>query len=83
MTPTNESKIHQPSVSEVLREESWPITRKGRVEEVRVELESGGYAIRYRVTVWDPPREPFLRQMFNDNTAADDFLDKVMDQSRR
>jgi len=74
---------HQPKPNEVIRDESWQITRRGKVEEVTVEVEGIGPVIRYRVIVWDPPREPFLRQMFNDNTAADDFLDRLMDQARR
>jgi hypothetical protein len=74
---------HDPHPREVIREEEWFILRRAVVEEVEVPIQSGGAAIRYRVEVWDPPREPFIRQMFNDPVAASDFLDNLKDQAVR
>lgn len=74
---------HDPKPREVIKEDEWFILRQSRIEEVEVPIESGGSAIRYRVVVWDPPREPFLRLMFNDPVAADDFVDKLKEQAVR
>lgn len=68
----------KPRAREVIQELSWKVIRKGRVEEVLVDLPSGDTAVRYRTLVWDPPREPFTSTMFNDPTPALDLLERIM-----
>jgi hypothetical protein len=61
----------------VIREvhhEKWIVHREGIVEEVEL-----NGSIRFRVTVWDEGRPPFLFQWFNDVGPAADFLDKMVD----
>lgn len=65
------------SMGKALREvanESWFVQRHGLVEEMVLE----GGVLRFRVTVWDDGRAPFLVQWFNDVTPAVDFLDKLV-----
>lgn len=64
------------SQGEVIREiehKSWTVRRSGIVEEV---ILSG--SLRFRVTVWDEGRNPFLIQWFNDVAPAMDFLEKLV-----
>lgn len=60
---------------EVLREvegKDWLVRRFGVIEEVNLQG-----AIRFRVTVWDEGRNPFLVQWFNDVGPASDFLGRL------
>lgn len=64
------------SQGEVIREikhEAWVVKREGIVEEVNL-----GGSLRFRVTVWDEGRNPFLIQWFNDVAPAVDFLEKLV-----
>lgn len=57
-----------------IRSDDWFVRRHGIVEEVIVV----GGALRFRVTVWDDGRAPFLVQWFNDVAPAVDFLEKLV-----
>jgi hypothetical protein len=56
---------------------TWRVQRFASLHEV-VNLASG--KIRYKVTVWDEGRPPFLVQWFNDPTPASDFIDQLRSQ---
>lgn len=65
------SKVH------VLRQEKWKIERHGQLDEV--EMANG--SLRFRVTVWDAGREPFIVQWFNDPVPAADFLERLLESA--
>ena len=57
---------------------AWQVTRHASLREV---VQLSGH-IRYKVSVWDEGRPPFLIQWFNDPGPAADFIDKLQDQGR-
>jgi hypothetical protein len=59
-----------------IEKRSWTVRRHGKVEEVSL-----NGAIRFRVSVWDHSRDPFLVQWFNDVAPASDFLHKLIEDS--
>lgn len=69
-------------VKEVVAEEKWLVVRKARVEEVEVELQGGGKAVRYRLVVWDEPREPFVTTFFNDPVPALDLMERIQGENQ-
>jgi hypothetical protein len=53
---------------------TWKVIRYGSVDEVQMKDGS----IRYHVQVQDAGRPPFMTQWFNEESRANDFLDKVL-----
>lgn len=60
-------------VVRVIREENWSVGRTAVMEEVQ--LDNG--AVRFRVSINDEGRPPFLTRWFNDLVPAADFIEKV------
>lgn len=60
-----------------MKKESWKIQRFGHLDEV--EMSNG--SMRFRVTVWDEGRDPFIVQWFNDPTPAADFLERLTESA--
>ena len=56
-----------------IQEKSWTVQRTAILEEM--ELSNGG--IRFRVSVADEGRKPFLVRWFNDISPASDFIDHL------
>lgn len=62
-----------------MRRAQWLVRRHARVDEV-VRIDG---KIRYRVSVWDEGRQPFLTQWFNDPVPANDFVENLEAQGVR
>lgn len=61
------------AVKRIVYGKRWLVKREGIVEEV---VRSDGTS-RFRVSIMDQGRKPFLTRWFNDQVPASDFIDKV------
>ena len=60
-----------------MKKEEWKIRRFGTMDEI--EMVSG--SMRFRITVWDEGRDPFIVQWFNDPVPAADFLERLQESA--
>lgn len=58
---------------EILTESTWMVARTGMIQEYHF----WNGEIKWRVTVWDEGRKPFISKWFNSPSSAADFLEKV------